>query len=172
MYICMLHCILLYPFLCCAVKRNSLHKWWPWNGAAILYTCIIISTFSGAPPSLPELLRLQVPEGVGANYRRFGILLLNDERGNRVDTIISDCRGIAEDIMLKVLQEWLKGKGLPATWKSLIQTLRDIKLSTLADQMETAKLSCWWLFYWLEFPIQAYLTGRYALYVKEDLNWE
>ena len=58
-----------------------------------------------------------------------------------MDTITSDCRGISEDIMLKILQEWLKGKGLPATWKSLIQTLREINLSTLADQIETAKLS-------------------------------
>ena len=90
---------------------------------------------------MPELLHLQVPEEVGANYHKFGLLLLNDEKGNRMGIIDSDCRGIAEDIMLRILKEWLAGKGLPVSWDTLIQTLRDINLSTLADKIETAKLS-------------------------------
>ena len=37
--------------------------------------------------------------------------------------------------MLRVLQEWLEGKGLPVTWESLVQSLRDTGLSVLADQI-------------------------------------
>ena len=87
-------------------------------------------------PSLPKLLHLEIPEKVGTNYYEFGVFLLDDETGDQVDIIESDCNGKAEKITRKILQEWLKGKGLPVTWPILIKTLRDLKLSTLADQIE------------------------------------
>ena len=91
----------------------------------------------GQPPSLPELLRLQVPENVGANYITFGIFLLNDKTGSRVDSFQKECRGDANEVMLKILREWIQGKGLPVTWESLVQALRDTKLTSLADQIES-----------------------------------
>ena len=90
---------------------------------------------------MPELLRLRVPQQVGANYSTFGIFLLNDMTGGRVDIIEDECRGKPERIVLKILQEWLEGKGLPVTWESLIQTLRDMGHSDLADQIQATKLS-------------------------------
>ena len=91
--------------------------------------------FSGEQPSLPELLRLKVPREVGANYSMFGIFLLNDRTGSRVNAIDDECRGKSDRIILKILQEWLEGKGLPVTWQSLVQTLRDTGLLVLADQI-------------------------------------
>ena len=99
------------------------------------FTCI-----SGECPTLPELLRLKVPQQVGANYSTFGILLLNDETGSRVDAIEDEYRGKPEKITRKILQEWLEGKGLPRTWESLVQTLRETELSDLADQIAAKKL--------------------------------
>ena len=90
---------------------------------------------------MPELLRLRVPQQVGANYSTFGIFLLNDMIGSRVDSIEDECRGKPERIVLKILQEWLEGKGFPVTWESLIQTLRDMGHSDLADQIQATKLS-------------------------------
>ena len=84
---------------------------------------------------MPRLLRLKVHQQVGANYPTFGIFLLNDETGSRVNSIEEECRPNTERIVRKILQEWLEGKGLPVTWESLIQTLRDIDLSTLAEQI-------------------------------------
>ena len=52
--------------------------------------------------------------------------------------INNDCNGKAEKVALRILQEWLEGKGLPVTWPTLIQTLRDTELSTLSDQIETS----------------------------------
>ena len=49
------------------------------------------------------------------------------------------CLGDPEDVVLRILQEWIEGKGLPPTWESLIKTLRDTGLSTLADQIEASK---------------------------------
>ena len=96
---------------------------------------------SGERPTLPELLHLRVPQQVGANYSMFGIFLLNDETGSRVRGFKQACLGDPEDVVLRILQEWLEGKGLPLTWESLIKTLRDTGLSTLADHIGAIKLS-------------------------------
>ena len=63
-------------------------------------------------------------------YSTFDIFLLNDKTGSRVDAIEDAYSGKPEKITLKILQEWLEGKGLPLTWESLVQTLRDTGLST------------------------------------------
>ena len=96
--------------------------------------------FSGEQPSLPELLSLKVPQEVGANYSTFGIFLLNDRTGSRIRSFKKECQGDAEDVMLRILEEWLEGKGLPVTWESLVQTLRNIDLSVLADQIQASKI--------------------------------
>ena len=52
-----------------------------------------------------------------------------------------ECQGVAHDVLLRILQEWLEGKGLwPVTWETLVQTLRNTKLFTLADSVKAAKL--------------------------------
>ena len=43
-----------------------------------------------------------------------------------------------ERIVLKILQDWLDKKGVPVTWKSLIEVLRHIELKELADEIEQA----------------------------------
>ena len=88
------------------------------------------------PPTLPQLLRLKIPQRVGANYSTFGILLLNDTVGSRVRALKKECQGDADDIILRILQEWLEGRGFgPVTWETLIKTLRDSDLSALADEV-------------------------------------
>lgn len=42
--------------------------------------------------------------------------------------------------MLRILGEWMEGKGLPVTWESLVKTLRDIGLLVLADQIQASKM--------------------------------
>ena len=96
---------------------------------------------SGGQPTLPELLRLDVPEGIGTNYSKFGVLILNDNLGNQVDVIEEEYHGKPVRICRKILQEWLAGKGLrPVTWETLVQTLRDTKLTLLADKIQSEKL--------------------------------
>ena len=93
----------------------------------------VYSFFSGDPPSLPDLLQLKVPQEVGANYRIFGILLLNDDTGCRVDAI----QGTSlSDIVISILQEWIAGRGRPRTWQALIETLNDCELTVLADKIQ------------------------------------
>ena len=52
-----------------------------------------------------------------------------------------ECLGVPENVTQRVLQEWLEGKGLePVTWETLIQTLRDSGLSSLAEHIQTSPL--------------------------------
>ncbi len=100
------------------------------------------------PPTLHFLLSFQlhssaaqspinIPQEIGIHYRQFGILLLQDDRGNLVDTIVHDELNYgAVNINLSILQKWLNGRGKPPTWSSLIQVLRDIELSVLAYDIE------------------------------------
>ena len=89
-------------------------------------------------PTLPELLSLELPLHVGIKHETFGIILLDDKAGKRVDIIKKDCRGISEDITMEILKEWLNGKGTEVSWKSLVKTLRKCKINFLADQIEMA----------------------------------
>ena len=97
--------------------------------------------FSGDPPSMPELLRLRAHQQITANYNyfTFGILLFNDKTGGRVRGFKQACLGDPEDLVLRIFQEWLEGKGLPVRWDSLIQTLRDTDFSVLAEEIEATK---------------------------------
>lgn len=90
---------------------------------------------AGEPPSLPELFRLQLPQRIGTTYTTFGIILLNDKTGCRMESIVDECRGNPERVTQRVLQEWIAGRGLPVTWQTLIRTLRDSELTVLADQL-------------------------------------
>ena len=87
------------------------------------------------PPTLPQLLLLKIPQRVGAKYSTFGILLLNDTDGSRVDGFKLKCLGNPEDIAQEILKEWLLGRGLELTWETLTMTLRDSDLSVLADEV-------------------------------------
>ena len=98
------------------------------------WTCL--SIFSGQLPSLPELFQFKVPQHVGVNYKIFGTFLLDDKTGSRVDNIKKTCFGDPEDIVAKILQEWITGKGKALSWEMLIKTLRDCELTVLADQMQ------------------------------------
>ena len=87
-------------------------------------------------PSLLNLLPMKIHERIGANYIEFGTYLLNDETGCRVDALEIECLGKPDRIALKILQDWVRGKGIERLWVALIETLRKCKLSVLAEQVE------------------------------------
>ena len=88
--------------------------------------------------SLPTLIKFDVPEQVGTKFRKFGILLLEDQNGTQVDSIDDEFRGNTERINTKILQCWLQGKGLSVSWEALLNTLRACSLNELANQIESS----------------------------------
>ena len=66
----------------------------------------------------------------------FGILLLNDETGAEVRTIVTKHHEDAEQINLEILSLWIEGKGKPLSWDVLIDVLKVIGLSSLAKDID------------------------------------
>jgi len=97
-------------------------------------------------PTLPEMLamprrdgsKVNIPEQIGCECQKFGILLLHNENGQFVANIIQDNKenGV-EDVNISIIREWLKGKGrFPVSWRTLIKVLLEMKLKVLADDVE------------------------------------
>ena len=87
-------------------------------------------------PTLPQLMRLKIPEEVGGRYRKFGTLILNDKKGNQVEIAEKSCHYQQDDIVTSVLRKWLQEGPTPVTWDNLIQVLRECGLQTLADYVQ------------------------------------
>ena len=78
---------------------------------------------------------INIPQQIGTKYFQFGIQLLNDETGEEIEAIVSKCREEADEINIKILMLWIRGKGKPLDWDNLIQVLKAIGLGTLAGDI-------------------------------------
>lgn len=100
-------------------------------------------------PTLTECIRFQgrerkinIPQEISIKYRDFGVLLLDDRTGARLEALEHEHRCNAEHINSKILQEWIAGKGKhPVSWKTLTEVLRDVELNTLAEDIDHVKCS-------------------------------
>ena len=85
--------------------------------------------------------KTDISEQIGINYKRFGILLLDDSNGVRVDAIEKKHHEAAKEINLEILSKWVNGSGKqPVTWKTLVDILFEIGLTALADDIKAVKL--------------------------------
>ena len=74
---------------------------------------------------------------VGTHYTNLGLILLDDEDGTIVEAITSQFHENAVKITREILTRWIRGEGIqPVTWKTLIDTLRNIGLTELATSIE------------------------------------
>ena len=79
---------------------------------------MFLSTGMAERPTLPQLLRfsirgkpVSVIELIGTKYYDFGVSLLQDDTGAKMDAIIEQCREDATKINRQVLSRWLRGEG-------------------------------------------------------------
>ena len=79
---------------------------------------------------------IKIPQKIGTKYLEFGILLLNDETGAEVRTIVTKHHEAADQINLEILSLWIQGKGKPLSWSVLINVLKSIELPILAKDIE------------------------------------
>ena len=106
--------------------------------------CVVTADY----PTVLECTRFQgrqrtinIPEEIGTNYNRFGMFLLDDPNGTRVNNIERKHRGDAMQINTEILREWAIGRGKkPVSWETLTEVLRDIELGALASEIEVVKL--------------------------------
>ena len=64
-----------------------------------------------------------------------GTLLLKDDNGVRVQSIVSKYKDDIMNINFQILREWVQGDGVPCTWDDLICILKKCS-STLAVDIE------------------------------------
>ena len=99
-------------------------------------------------PNLVELItfpgrskEINIPEQIGTKYTSFGILLLNDSNAARVKAIEIKYHEDTQEINLEILRQWIEGNGKqPVTWRTLVDVLCKIGLTTLADDIKAVKL--------------------------------
>ena len=97
-------------------------------------------------PSLPTMRyfpvkdeHIDIAEKIGADYKRFGQLILNDDDGTKVNNIEVFKRGDPVPIADEILHQWRLGKGKkPVTWQTLVECLRATGLNVLADKIESS----------------------------------
>ena len=82
----------------------------------------------GDQPTLPECIRFQglkqkinISKEISMKWRTFGILLLEDRTGERVNAVAHEHMYNAENITMEILAQWIAGRGRhPVSWKTLI----------------------------------------------------
>lgn len=104
----------------------------------IIYVSYVSNIVSDYAPTLPQLLKLDVPLRVRDNYDSFGIFLLNDKNGDNMAIIRKKCHQDPEEITRTVLNDWLQGKGTNVSWESIIKALHCCKMSFFAEQIQMA----------------------------------
>ena len=92
-------------------------------------------------PTLPQLMKfgerhLNIIQEIGNKYRKFGIRLLEDVTGDKMETIEMRAHGDVEAINLTILMIWMKGEGRkPTNWATLATVLKECDFIVLADEI-------------------------------------
>ena len=90
--------------------------------------------------TLPVLVQKGIPAKIiGVDSYKLGLLLLEDDYGNKTDAIVAAYRHDPEMVAIKIFQKWINGDGkTPATWATLIQVLKDLKMNGLCRDIENS----------------------------------
>ena len=93
---------------------------------------------------MPELLSfkcgdtiINVPQEIGCKYHIFGALLLQANTMTHILDLEQQCQKNGEQINIRILNEWLEGKGQkPTIWATLVKVIKDIGMGELANKLE------------------------------------
>ena len=83
--------------------------------------------------------RFSIPREIGKDFYTFGMLLLNDPNGKQISNIRHKYHNDVEEINNEILQEWVKG--ISVTWETLVKTLKNVELNSLAEEIAEVKLT-------------------------------
>ena len=73
---------------------------------------------------------------IASDYSLFGTLLLNDEDGTVIETIKQSNHHDPEAITREIFRRWFYSSDM-LTWKALVDHLREAKLNTVANDIES-----------------------------------
>ena len=109
----------------------------------MIYTFLYNYIGATERPNLKDLMHLSTCEGKdiriieesAQSYRQIGTILLDDKRGNKVDTIFDDARGKTTETITEVYKKWMK-EDPSYSWMKLTQCFRECSLNSLASDIE------------------------------------
>ena len=79
---------------------------------------------------------IKITERIGTSYGKLGPLLLSDDDGAVTQAIRDQYHHDAAKINYEILQRWIQGAGMqPVQWSTLIDVLKKIELSPLAEEV-------------------------------------
>ena len=88
-------------------------------------------------PTVADLLNFKIVHKIGTDYIGLGTMLLNDDTGALTQSIASQHQRNPFEINWAILTRWLQGQGKkPVQWSTLIEVLKDIELSELAQKIK------------------------------------
>ena len=95
-------------------------------------------------PTLLELIdfktstdSINIIKYIGTHYDVLGTLLLQDNDGAVTQAIRDQYHHDAYKINYEIMRQWIQGKGMqPVQWSTLIDVLKKIGLSVLAEKIE------------------------------------
>ena len=112
-------------------------------GMKVVMILSFFFVFADEKPNLVNLIsfpgrkgKINIPQQISAKYFMFGVLLLNDQTGAEVSTIVAKYHGDAEQINLENLRLWIGGRGKPLSWDILIGVLKEIGLGNLSSDIK------------------------------------
>ena len=94
-------------------------------------------------PTLPQLMKfgerhVDIIQNITYVYYKFGIRLLEDKTGDKMEAIEKKNHYRIEAINLVVLRRWIKGEGRkPTNWATLATVLDECGFATLACEMRS-----------------------------------
>ena len=81
---------------------------------------------------------LDIIQSTSTSYTKLGMYLLDDDNCEILDSLEESCCHDPVKIVTAVYKKWITGTGRkPVTWQTLVDVLRDIKLNSTADDIET-----------------------------------
>ena len=95
---------------------------------------------TGCDPPALKLLNRHVIKGVSSKWHDLGLELLEQEDEQKLRKIKIDSPNNASECCKEMFQLWLE-KCSDASWNQLIQSLREIELSSLATKTEAMLIS-------------------------------
>ena len=84
---------------------------------------------------------VNIIQKTSAKYTIIGMQLLEDDNCDIVDALKKTYGGDPEEIITAVYKKWISGTGRkPVTWLTLVDVLRDVELTSVADIIEPSLL--------------------------------
>ena len=80
---------------------------------------------------------VNIVQKTSTNYTTIGMQLLEDDNCDIVNGLKKTHGSDTEEIIAAVYKKWISGTGRkPVTWSTLVDVLRDVELTSIADIIE------------------------------------